>query len=812
VIRKSAALLVLVCSACAFAQSNRVITKSNFKNPPSEYRPIGGADKPLPQSDLLGKLKMAYDVQGFGGYMFAPSGGIPSAQSNSGAGAPNHVLSMFLHPGGGLLAAHAQGESPWVMIFPPGTDPGHRWKASDATGTDAASTGPAKPVSPPQPGYLSQQYFDQVKEFLAYTKKTGHTAVFYDEVGYPSGMANHTTPKELRRKVLDKTEESISGPGEYRQLIPEEGVLMAVVAMNKTTLERIDLTPLVKGKSLVWHVPAGEWLVMTFNCRTLTGELKGVDYDGAVDYLDPDAARWFIDKNYEAHYKEIGHYFGSTIIQSFFDDVGIFPEERTWTAKFNDKFKALTGKDAAIYYPALWMDIGPETESARVAFFNTRAELLADGFPKAVTEWGAKHNLPVTGHAPGNYEIQPVDMCADPFKFDRAQPIPMVDVIFFYPFGRDGFKLASDGGDLYDKPIVNAEVFAEFVPGGSTAGYRRTMELYVRGINRFSGAGLARRDQILGAPATFAEWTGRTSLLLQGGRRVSEIAVFYPITALEAFYHFDAPEYTAAMRWGTFVPYDTDYLAIGEMLLNQVHRDFTFIHPDVLLSKRIEVKGSSLVLDNKVNRQSYKALILPGERVISLSALQKIKAYYDAGGVLVATSLLPSKAAELAANSNEAIANDQKVQAIVKEIFAIDSSKLMPEGISNIRTNAKNGRSVFIRKPDANVLKQTLEKLGVGADVEFANNPTPLSSGGVFSYVHKNKEGHDIYYFANSSDDVVDTFAELRGKLKPQLWDPLTGDVTPITQVEQIEKGGASYTRFPLKLSAVKAVFVVGGL
>jgi hypothetical protein len=666
VFRNSAATLALFCCAFAFAQSKTVVNRTNFKNPPSEYRPIAGADKPLPLLDLQEKLKTAYDVEGFGGYMFAPSGGVPPEQSSNAAAAPAHALSMFLHPGGGLLAAHAWGESQWVMIFPPGTAPGHRWTSGDSADTGTGSSDRVKPVLPPQPEYLSPTYFDRVKEFLAYTKKTGHSAVFYDEVGYPSGMANHTVPKALRRKVLDKSEESFTGPKEYRKSMPEEGVLMAVVAMNRATLERIDLTPLLKGKSLTWNVPAGEWLVMVFNCRTLRGELRGVDYDGAVDYLDPDAARWFVDKVYGANYKEIGQYFGNTIDQSFFDDVGIFPEERTWTAKFNDKFKALTGKDPAIYYPALWMDIGPETEAARVAFFSTRAELLADGFPKVVTDWGTKHNLPVTGHAPGNYEIQPVDMCADPFKFDRAQPIPMADVIFYYPFGRDGFKLASDGGDLYDKPIVNAEVFAQFVPGGTAAGYRRTMELYIRGINRFSGAGLGKHDQIVGAPAAFAEWTGRTSLLLQGGRRVSEIAVFYPIAALEAHFHFDAPEYTAAMRWGTFVPYDTDYLAVGEMLLNQVHRDFTFLHPDVLLSDRIKVNGSSLVLDNRVNRQSYKVLILPGEKVIALSALQKIKAYYDAGGVLVATSLLPSKAAELPANDNQAIANDQKFLAVIQ--------------------------------------------------------------------------------------------------------------------------------------------------
>jgi hypothetical protein len=136
----------------------------------------------------------------------------------------------------------------------------------------------------------------------------------------------------------------------------------------------------------------------------------------------------------------------------------------------------------------------------------------------------------------------------------------------------------------------------------------------------------------------------------------------------------------------------------------------------------------------------------------------------------------------------------------------------MPDGVSSIQTNSKGGQSVFIRKPDANLLSQTFDKLGMDADVAFTNNPAPLSAGGVFSYVHKNKEGHDIYYFANSSDDTVDTFAELRGNLKPQLWDPLTGNITAVTQAQQTRKNGITYTRFPLKLNPVSAIFVIGEL
>jgi len=786
----------VVCLIAPTASAQQVVTESAFKDPLAEYRPVAqfrgaGGGAVTGAGTVSEQLKAIYD-RGYGGVMFAPTAA--SANDNPGGGAPSPPR----HTGYGLRTSVAPGASPWVMIAPPGTTGG----SAGYAGSDA-SIGPA--AGPPQaePAYLSQEYFDRVKEILAYSKERGRKAVFYDEVRFPSGMANHTTPKSLYRKRLDKSEEAVTGPRAYAKAMPERGVLMAVVALNTKTLQRIDLTPRVQNGLLSWRVPAGEWRVMIFNCITMSAEGGSVDYSGVVDYLDPDAVKWFLDTVYEPHSRQVGEYFGNTLNMTFFDDVGIYNEERTWTPKFNARFKARIGMDPAVYYPSLWEDIGPETEAARVAFFDTRAELLADGFPKTVAEWGAKHNLPVSGHCPGNYEIGPVDMNGDPFKFYRAQPIPMADVIFAYPFGRDGLKLISDGADLYDKPIVAAETFNSFAPAGLPAGYRRVMELYIRGINRpmaTSGNG----------PSSWADWLGRNSMLLQGGRRVSEIAIFFPIAALEAHFHFDAVEYPPEMRVGTFVPYETDYLAIGEMLLNQVHRDYTLLPPEVFLSDRIKLKASTLELDNQVNRQSFKVLILPGERVISLKALQRIKAYYDGGGAVLATSLLPSKAAELAGSDQSAQANDSKVRAIIREMFGIDPGKPMPSGASAVNTNARQGKAVFIQKPDPAVLSEALGKLGLAADVVFAGNPSPSSGGGAFSYVHKKKEGRDIYFFANSSDDAINTFAEVRGRLQPQLWDPSTGDVAQVDHVEHIRKDGRDYTRFPLKLEAINSVFVVG--
>lgn len=737
----------------SWTQRSAVVTPENFRNPPKIFRPVSGRDGPLPSGNLISEINTTLNIYGFGGYMFSPG----------------------------------------------------------------------------KEGYLGQAYFDSLKVFLDYLDKTGHTAVFYDEVGFPSGSANKTIPSRYYRKELVKIEETVSGPALYRKEMPDEGWLMAVVAMNAEDKRRINITNLVKDKRLEWDVPQGQWKVMIFNCVTTKSSnlnLLMINYNSMCDPLNQEAVEWFINTVYEPHAEQIGSYFGNTIRMSFFDDVGIFSNDRTWAVDFNEKFRERTGKDPELFYPALWYNIGPETEAARVAFFDTRAEMLADGFPKILAEWGRKHNLNVAGHPPGNYEMQPVDMNGDPFKFYRALPIPLADVIFDYPHGRPGFKLISDGGDYYDKPIIAAETFNAFVPGGLRDGYRRAMELYIRGINLFVGANMglgkwpfSRKKvtdtAIIGGPSGYAEWAGRCALLLQGGRRVSEIAILYPIASLEAFYYFDHPDIKERIfpsmvpNAGNFVPPETDYQAVGEILLNQVHRDFTFIHPDIFLSEKISINGRTLTLENITNRQNYGVLIIPGGNVISLKVLMKIRDYYNAGGYVIATTMLPSKAAELPADASEACENDKKVQNIVKEIFGIDPLKKAEEEVSEIRTSAGGGKAVFVGKPDANKLSSVFSKLDIAPDVEFEDNPQPLSGDGVFSFVHKIKDGFDIYFFANSSDNKINTCARLRGKIKPEIWDPYSGEIMKIKDVRYVREHRKIYTKFNLKLDDVKSVFVV---
>ena len=116
------------------------------------------------------------------------------------------------------------------------------------------------------------------------------------------------------------------------------------------------------------------------------------------------------------------------------------------------------GKNALIYYPSLWYTIGSETLAARTNLFSIRAELMAT-YPKIISQWCADRGISAMGHPSGNYEPNTNDMYGDPFRFYPYQQIPLLDIIHGYPYGRPGFKLISSAADVYNRPVVGAEIY-----------------------------------------------------------------------------------------------------------------------------------------------------------------------------------------------------------------------------------------------------------------------------------------------------------------------------------------------------------------
>lgn len=165
-------------------------------------------------------------------------------------------------------------------------------------------------------------------------------------------------------------------------------------------------------------------------------------------------------------------------------------------------------------------------------------------------------------------------------------------------------------------------------------------------------------------------------MLQATGRHVADIAVLYPIATLQAGYHFDGP--LSPYSGGINVP-EADYVYLGELLSTRVCRDFTFLHPDAL-DERCSVKGDRIKLNNRINHEEYKVLIIPGHKTIRWSNLKKIKQFYDNGGKVIATGQLPYKSAEFGHDADVVAAIKAMFPQVGEQILATASSEWRESG------------------------------------------------------------------------------------------------------------------------------------
>jgi hypothetical protein len=299
-------------------------------------------------------------------------------------------------------------------------------------------------------------------------------------------------------------------------------------------------------------------------------------------------------------------------------------------------------------------------------------------------------------------------------------------------------------------------------------------------------------EKLKPALPAYSEFVGRSCVLLQGGRRVSEIGVMYPFEELAGWFRFDNPQ---KIKQGTYVSPVTDYQKISGILTSEIRRDFTFVHPEFFLEDKYRIKNGVVKLENKENFQEYKTLIISGCNTISYKTLEKLKAFYDNGGTVISTTQLPHKSSELGA--------DEKVVALVKEIFG--ANPLKTDTVTVLTNgNSNGGKAIFIPRPSKESLQTALS--AIPADVQFEQNP-PSVEFGKFSYIHKIREGKNIYYFANSSDNEISTEVLLRGKLNLENWNPHTGKVLQLDKVSYIKRNGQTYTQCKLKLNGVQSTF-----
>ncbi|MEQ9583408.1 MAG: hypothetical protein RIM68_14840, partial [Arenibacter sp.] len=151
------------------------------------------------------------------------------------------------------------------------------------------------------------------------------------------------------------------------------------------------------------------------------------------------------------------------------------------------------------------------------------------------------------------------------------------------------------------------------------------------------------------------------------------------------------------------------------------------------------------------------------------------------------------------------IGQDEKVKASILEIFGVDPTATATSKIK-VNNNTSNGKSIHIPNPNENNLSEAI-KTRLVYDVEFSPNPILSTNLGKFNYIHKIKDGKDIYFFSNSSDDIIETEVTLKGKLDLHQANPHNGNIQRIENISYFKINNQEYTKCELILKPVSSIF-----
>jgi hypothetical protein len=296
--------------------------------------------------------------------------------------------------------------------------------------------------------------------------------------------------------------------------------------------------------------------------------------------------------------------------------------------------------------------------------------------------------------------------------------------------------------------------------------YRKAMDAYSRGTDSL---------KFKAVPDDFAEWSARCEVLLGGGRHVAQTGILYPIADMQSRFFFTDP-----LR-------EVKRHRLDELMKTMttgVRRDFTLVHPEATDRDFMRTDDG----------EEFRVMVVPGCRTIHTSYLEELAGFITRGGKVLFTGCLP----ELSADGN----TDNRVAQLMRRIMASGSGQLIewPD-----RDNLSAFFERHITNPDITVeIVYSTYKMGV--PVRDARDETFRDHAYACNYVHKTKEGRDLYFLANPTDCRISaelTFADTRA---PQLWDPHTGRITPLRS--EIRLGRAVVQ---LDLEPLRSCFVVFG-
>ena len=709
--------------------------------------------------------------------------------------------------------------------------------------------------------YLSETYFDRVKSALEICRRLGLKVILYDEYNWPSGQAGGRVMKggmvgtrkvppnpEYIAKHLAMVEVQVGAEnhGERSWKVPS-GKLIGVIAAqaDKDGLVRStfrNLTSEAKEGNLKWRVPEGNWRLLFFMQRdSPPSEGPGTTAEVSPccpDLMNPAAIDKFISVTHGEYYRRFPEYFGSTITGAFTDEPGflnnridgVFANTVPWTEALPEFFERKKGYSLIDSLPLVWVGESEENAKVRNDFWDALSTLYMENYFGKIHDWCQAHHIESIGHVlEDTLRFHRTFEGGDYFKTMRYMSRGGVDQIGQRRFGLINPKLASSAAQLFGVPHALSETFGAY-------GWGLTLEQMKAVINWHATSGIDTeilhafyysvegqrkqesppdlfyhqlwRDQF----HRFVEDASRTLYLADRGRPVTDVAIFYPATAI--------------MTEGglmNFVPLAKmeEYFLSASVAIRGGQHDFNYVDELALAGNqdlRVAVSVSAAGLN--VNGHNYSVMVLPAVPSISGEAARTLEKFYQSGGKIIALGILPARATD---------GKSGLVHSFLRSVFGTDEPTPAQQ---IVKTNQAGGRATFIRIPNM-VSDDELAKLGGmalatapssiarGHDLDYTQSWVQMLLEAVsqsahadvqisslrpsIAFLHKRGGGKDWYLISNDSPEAVADDFTFSSSGAASLWDPESGVVrgAPVFRVE------SGRTTIPLKVLPYSALAVV---
>lgn len=453
------------------------------------------------------------------------------------------------------------------------------------------------------------------------------------------------------------------------------------------------------------------------------------------------------------HLKSVGERlmeaFGSNPPRAIFcDSLEVYGSD--WTSHFLEEFQKRRGYDLKPYLPALVGDMGEKTAAIRHDWGATLTELFNERFLAPLHDWARSHGTLLRAQV---YGTPPASLSSN-----RLLDLAEGEGASWKTFTPT--RWASSANHLYGQPVTSSETWTWLHSPAFRAtplDMKAEADLhFLKGINQLIGHGWPYSPESAGNPgwrfyaaAVFnqnnpwwpvmpdiALYLQRISLMLRQGKPVNDVALYLPTD--DAWSQFSPGKVSVSEAMvGLLGPH-----VIPRIL--EAGYNFDFID-DMVIDQLGKVEKGALA----VNENRYPILILPGVERIPVATLRKLEEFARRGGILIATRRTPSLAPGLMEREEQT----REIREMSRRLF---------EGSSAL--------AHFIADED--------KQLGPKLEGLFPQDVTLSPAAPQIGFVHRRTAFAEIYFLANSGNNVLSTGATFRvaGGMQPEWWDPFGGN------------------------------------